>query len=95
MKFSIIAVALALASGVAAQGIDRQDAMRNLARSLIAEYEDFLEERVGDCQARSQKDATGLTCDPIACNKYCVKGEKKCGWSQRPANCKKCNCNKA
>ncbi|KAH6885048.1 hypothetical protein BKA70DRAFT_1237223 [Coprinopsis sp. MPI-PUGE-AT-0042] len=95
MKFTIVAIALALTSGVAAQGYDRQEAMRNLARSLIAEYEDFLGERVGDCKARPTKDSTGLNCDPISCDKYCVKGEKKCGWTEQPKGCKKCSCTKA
>ncbi|KAH6909656.1 hypothetical protein BKA70DRAFT_1221874 [Coprinopsis sp. MPI-PUGE-AT-0042] len=46
MKFTIVAFALALASSrVAAQGHDGHDTMRNLARSLIEEYEDFLEGR--------------------------------------------------
>ncbi|KAH6910606.1 hypothetical protein BKA70DRAFT_1424263 [Coprinopsis sp. MPI-PUGE-AT-0042] len=71
MKFTIIVAALALATGAAAQ-VDRQDAMRNLARSLIAEYEDFLEERAGGCQARSPQGTSGMECDPYSCDKYCV-----------------------
>jgi hypothetical protein len=98
MKFTIVALALSLATGIAAQGVDRQEAMRNLARSLIAEYEDFLEERIGDCQARPSKSSTGLNCEPITCNKYCVQKEAtgRCGWAAgKPANCAKCSCTKA
>ncbi|KAH6889012.1 hypothetical protein BKA70DRAFT_1442627 [Coprinopsis sp. MPI-PUGE-AT-0042] len=94
MKFTIVFAALALATGAAAQ-VDRQDAMRNLARSLIAEYEDFLEERAGGCQARSPQGTSGMECDPYNCDKYCVMGDKKCKWSERPKNCKKCTCTKA
>ncbi|KAH6908309.1 hypothetical protein BKA70DRAFT_1426885 [Coprinopsis sp. MPI-PUGE-AT-0042] len=60
MKFAIIFGALALTSGIAAQGYGRQDEMRNLARSLIAEYEDFLAER-GGCTVK------GKTCSTSAC----------------------------
>jgi hypothetical protein len=41
MKFTIFFATLTLACGVAVQGVERGDTMRNLARSLIAEYEDF------------------------------------------------------
>ncbi|KAH6917695.1 hypothetical protein BKA70DRAFT_1215889 [Coprinopsis sp. MPI-PUGE-AT-0042] len=67
MKFTIVAAAsLALLStGVAAQGVDRQDTMRNLARSLIEEYEDLLESRSDGCVARNPSRYQGMECDPV------------------------------
>jgi hypothetical protein len=101
MKFTAIFAALALAAGAAAQA-DRQDNMRNLARSLIAEYEDFLEERANRvdptfrCEARSPQGTSGMKCDPYSCNQYCVLKNVKCGWSTSnlPSNCVKCKCQK-
>jgi hypothetical protein len=79
MKFTIVLAALALAGGVAAQGIDREDAMRNLARSLIAEYEDILEER-GNCKLGTKP---GKDC-VSTCKNRCLPHHKtgKCGFHQ-------------
>ncbi|KAH6891788.1 hypothetical protein BKA70DRAFT_1233990 [Coprinopsis sp. MPI-PUGE-AT-0042] len=103
MKFTCVIAALALVSGVIAA--DRQDAMRNLARSLIAEYEDFLQERednyqemlerANGCVARNPKDYKGMQCNVLTCQSYCVPGDKKCKWSaNRPDSCSKCRCQK-
>ncbi|KAH6904425.1 hypothetical protein BKA70DRAFT_1432177 [Coprinopsis sp. MPI-PUGE-AT-0042] len=103
MKFTIVFAALALVSGVVAA--DRQDAMRNLARSLIAEYEDFLQEREdtyqdmversGGCVARNPKDYTGSKCNVLTCQGYCIKGNKNCKWKDdKPDSCSKCKCQK-
>ena len=95
MKLSILVTAFALAAGAAAQ-MDREDAMLNFARSLIADYEDFLEERINGCQARSPQGTPGTQCDPYNCDQYCTMGDKgRCKWTSRPSYCKKCTCSKA
>ena len=106
MKFTAaIFAALALASGVIAA--ERQNTMRNLARALIAEYEDFLverelestlelEARVNGCVARNKKGYLGMECDLIRCQASCspLPGGR-CGWpAGQPANCAQCACQK-
>jgi hypothetical protein len=99
MKFTFVIAALALASGAAAQLADRQNAMRNLARSLIAEYEDFLVEReeyeYDILQARSCKTGNkpGKTCTST-CSNRCTSKNGKCGFHQGNNNgCdKECTC---
>jgi hypothetical protein len=103
MKFTCIVAALALATGVVAS--ERQNNMRNLARSLIAEYEDFLQEReesslevearAGGCVARIPNGYHGMQCDVMTCQSYCVQGANRCQWSAgRPDKCSKCRCQK-
>ncbi|KAH6909657.1 hypothetical protein BKA70DRAFT_1276789 [Coprinopsis sp. MPI-PUGE-AT-0042] len=95
MKFTIVAVALACASQVAAQGYDRQDTMRNLARSLIEEYEDLLEERLNSCSARRKNDHAA--CAEFSCREYCeLKGDKCQMRNVRiPSTCTGCKCVKS
>ncbi|KAH6901276.1 hypothetical protein BKA70DRAFT_1436321 [Coprinopsis sp. MPI-PUGE-AT-0042] len=99
MKFTIVFAALALASGVAAQAIDRQDAMRNLARSLIAEYEDFLAEREEYADELVQRgcktgNKPGKTCTSSCSNRCTTNKAGKCGFHQINNNgCdKECTC---
>ncbi|KAH6903427.1 hypothetical protein BKA70DRAFT_1227759 [Coprinopsis sp. MPI-PUGE-AT-0042] len=88
MKLTIVFAALALACGVTAQGFDREDSMREFARSLIEEYDDFLE-------ARATCPVSGGSCPKVTCQKYCLKGADargvgSCFWTPRstPPACK-------
>ncbi|KAH6909547.1 hypothetical protein BKA70DRAFT_1276479 [Coprinopsis sp. MPI-PUGE-AT-0042] len=94
MRFTIIAATLALAGAVAAHPMNRDETADHVARSLIAEYEEFLESRANGCMARNPSRYQGMECDIFSCQKYCVPGEKRCKWSERPKQCTKCKCQK-
>jgi hypothetical protein len=94
MKFTLIAVTLALAGAVAAHPHPQDEVHNNVARSLIEEAEQFLNARADGCVARNPSKYAGMKCNVYACQKHCVPGPSKCRWAERPDECSKCKCQK-